>query len=313
VNLPQNIDYSLFIYGKTDSRYGLPCYTKRYSGNWPVQARTEYWFGGLQNWKSGNCTLTTWNAGLWTSAAPKRTLSNFPIIGRFTVHQLMQEPLYKIMSAIQDDGMASCIDVENTRTVGGTYVCRGVRGGSTASPHSWGIAIDINPNHHLRNGKEVLDKSNTNYNEASPPSLVAISTYFTRMGFTWGGHWQNPKDPMHFEITPLTLLILAEQYNKLPQAFVERCGGIQKVGIKKKGYPPAGTAVKIVMQYGDAYEYIGDGIYNGEYVEIPIRFLETITKWSQSKVGGPYVFNVVDHIIDQNKVYVVVRKPQDNG
>ena len=34
---------------------------------------------------------------------------------------------------------------------------------------------------------------------------------------------------------------------------------------------------------------IGDGIYNGEYVEIPIRFLETITKWSQSKVGGSYV------------------------
>ena len=49
--------------------------------------RQEYWFGGLQNWKSGNCTLTTWNTGLGLLHS-KRTLSNFPIIGRFTVYQL---------------------------------------------------------------------------------------------------------------------------------------------------------------------------------------------------------------------------------
>ncbi len=327
VRLP-DVDYSAFIYGPSDSRHGLPRPTRRYAASGdPAHARTEYWFGGLQGWQTGNCTLTTRSPSIWTASAPKRKWVEFPILGRLTVHELAVEALQRALQDIQDAGLAGQIDVSNTRTVGGTYVCRGVRGGSTASPHSWGIAIDINPNHHLRNGRDVLDTSDTNYEEAVPPSLAAIAPYFTRLGFTWGGHWVSPRDPMHFEVTPLTLLILAGETSKLPGAFVKRCGG--DLPTPEPHYPPAGTAIKIVIQYGDDSELLGEGVFDGETTNMPVRLVEKATAWAAARTAvscaatpgeatsGSYRLEVADHLRDQRKVYltvqVVERRDQDNA
>ncbi len=301
-----DLDYSWFVYPPSDSRRGLPRPTRRYAASGdPPHARTEYWFGGLQGWQSGNCTLTVRSPGVWTASAPKRVLTDFPILGRLTVHQLMEEGLRQALQDIEDAGLTGRIDVSNTRTVGGTYCCRYVRGGSTPSPHAWAIAIDINPNHHLRGGRDVYDAAGTNYGEPVPPNLADIAPYFTRLGFTWGGHWVSPRDPMHFELTPLTLLIMAGETEKLPAAFVDRCLG-GELASAKVSYPPAGTAIKIVIQHGEQHELIGEGIFDGETTRVPVRLMEAATAWAADRVGGCYELVVTDHIRDQRKVYITV-------
>lgn len=315
-----DVDYSWFVYPASDSRHGLPRPTRRYAASGdPAHARTEYWFGGLSGVGTGGCVLKARSPGVWTSSAPKRVLVDFPIIGRFTVHQLMEDGLRRALQDIKDAGLADQIDVSNTRSVGGTYCCRYVRGGSTPSPHAWAIAIDLNPNHHLRDGRDVYSAAATNYQEAAPPSLAAIAPYFTRLGFTWGGHWVNPRDPMHFELTPLTLLIMAGERHRLPAAFVARCGeGLPGAGSPVPTalqYPPAGTPVKIVIQHGDDYELLGEGVFDGEMTRVPVRLIERATTWAAARMasaegkGPAYELRVTDHLRDQRKVYVTVDIP----
>jgi len=283
-----DVDYAAFIYPSSDSRHGLPRPTRRYAASGdPPHARIEYWFGGLRGWRSGDCTLVARTPGIWIARAPKRVLAELPIVGRFAVHELMADGLRQALLDIHEAGLAAQIDVANTRAVGGTYCCRGVRGGSTASPHAWAIAIDINPNHHLRGGKDVLDTSDTNYRWASPPSLSAIAPFFTRLGFAWGGHWGSPKDPMHFELTPLTLLILAGETDKLPKAYVERC---QPESVKSS-YPGPGTPVRVVQLPDKLIECEAE--FDGEQVRCSLR-----------KLAEALGFNVYDHILDQGKVYL---------
>jgi len=73
----------------------------------------------------------------------------------------------------------------------GMRAVRKTRGRSSYSTHSWGIAIDLriaNTTPHL----------GTTY---SIRGLDALSPYFNRAGWYWGGGYRNVtrKDPMHFE------------------------------------------------------------------------------------------------------------------
>ncbi len=63
---------------------------------------------------------------------------------------------------------------------------RPIRGGSSLSYHSWGVAIDLNP------GTNGMGKQGD-----MPMKVVEI---FESLGFKWGGRWQGARrDPMHFE------------------------------------------------------------------------------------------------------------------
>jgi hypothetical protein len=82
---------------------------------------------------------------------------------------------------------------------GGTFAWRPIAGTNRLSPHSWGIAIDLNPRHgaywrdRKKTGPEVEAMRN-NY----PQELVEI---FEKHGFIWGGKWSH-FDLMHFEYRP---------------------------------------------------------------------------------------------------------------
>lgn len=74
---------------------------------------------------------------------------------------------------------------------------RPIRGGTAQSMHSWGTAIDLNvstnpwqPNLKGNNhgGKMISNM---------PPEVVNI---MKSVGFSWGGEWSGPADPMHFEM-----------------------------------------------------------------------------------------------------------------
>jgi hypothetical protein len=83
--------------------------------------------------------------------------------------------------------------------LGGTFSWRPIAGTSRLSPHSWGIAIDLNPRHgaywrdRQRTGPEV-EAMRHSY----PQEIVEI---FEKHGFIWGGKWSH-FDLMHFEYRP---------------------------------------------------------------------------------------------------------------
>ena len=81
--------------------------------------------------------------------------------------------------------------------IAGTYNCRVVADTGAPSPHSYGIAIDLNLKFsdywfwHPHSGKIA-------YRNRMPEQIVAI---FEKHGFIWGGKWYH-YDTMHFEYRP---------------------------------------------------------------------------------------------------------------
>jgi hypothetical protein len=69
---------------------------------------------------------------------------------------------------------------------GGCYNYRPVRGGSSLSLHSWGIAIDLN----------VEDNPLGSTHPKQPQILIDT---FKAHGFFWGGDYRHRRDPMHFQ------------------------------------------------------------------------------------------------------------------
>lgn len=72
------------------------------------------------------------------------------------------------------------------RTYGGCFAFRPKRSGSKLSTHSWGIAIDLNP------------ETNTMGKPGDMPAGIVKA--FKDFGFLWGGDWAGKnRDPMHFQ------------------------------------------------------------------------------------------------------------------
>lgn len=72
------------------------------------------------------------------------------------------------------------------KTFGGCFNFRSKRTSGKLSTHSWGIAIDLNPETNQQGTAGTM-----------PAEVVAI---FRQFGFTWGGDWTGKsKDPMHFQ------------------------------------------------------------------------------------------------------------------
>jgi len=69
---------------------------------------------------------------------------------------------------------------------GGCFSFRPQRTGTKLSAHSWGIAIDLNPETNAQGTTGDMDSS--------------VINIFREAGFEWGGDWQGRlRDPMHFQ------------------------------------------------------------------------------------------------------------------
>lgn len=102
------------------------------------------------------------------------------------------------------------IDHNNTSC----FCYRPATGSSKLSKHSYGLAIDINPQYNpyvsiQDDGSYKFSHDNASdyvYNRSSDmPHVITTSDrayeLFTAYGWTWGGSWSNPKDYQHFQIS----------------------------------------------------------------------------------------------------------------
>ena len=78
--------------------------------------------------------------------------------------------------------------------LGGTFNWREIAGTGRLSAHSFGIAIDLNPD---KSSYWKWD-SNYKYNNQFPREIIEV---FEKHGFIWGGKWYH-YDTMHFEYRP---------------------------------------------------------------------------------------------------------------
>ena len=99
----------------------------------------------------------------------------------FRCHTLLKEKIETIFQKILDDGLKDKI-----HSFGGCFQFRLKSSGRGYSTHSWGIAIDLNPETNRRGELGDIDK--------------LIVKVFEDAGFAWGGGWNGRvRDPMHFQ------------------------------------------------------------------------------------------------------------------
>jgi D-alanyl-D-alanine carboxypeptidase len=111
-----------------------------------------------------------------------------PLIGTVTCHRLIFPQLHAALAEIESEGLGDQI---NPADYGGCYVPRFISRDPTRalSMHAFGLALDINVSQN-----QLGTEGNMH------PDVVAA---FEKWGFEWGGRWDNPKDPMHFEVVRL--------------------------------------------------------------------------------------------------------------
>lgn len=104
------------------------------------------------------------------------------MVHRTRCHRLAIENFQRAFMEIENCGLE-----EEAKRFGGIYNQRSIRGHpSHPSTHSWGIAIDLEPERYPLGS--IL---------RMPDAVVEI---FKRAGFTYGGNFKSRLDPMHFQL-----------------------------------------------------------------------------------------------------------------
>lgn len=120
--------------------------------------------------------------GIWI--VPREMTALIPSIpSKIYCNRLLMEPLKAALNNVIDRGLEHEII-----TWDGCFNIRQKRGATSASIHSWGLAIDIN--------------ATWNQFGRTPSMTPALVACFTDAGFDWGGSWAKP-DGMHFQLASI--------------------------------------------------------------------------------------------------------------
>lgn len=162
--------------------------------HWPRQADVPGFFGRIELGSSGLPTER------WQARALKSLPLPYPMrlawepgttVRRLTCHRAVADSLRDCLASILAHyGSLEAVQAARMDLYGGCYNFRPMRGSHQLSMHSYGIAIDLDPQRNPLGTKWRDDKGMT------PLPVVQI---FERAGWTWGGRWTSRPDCMHFQ------------------------------------------------------------------------------------------------------------------
>ncbi len=117
----------------------------------------------------------------------------------FSLIKELKFPIAKVIPAVKYnwDDEASMND---NNTVAFNY--RKVKGSKVLSAHSYGMAIDINPEQNPHIKGKVIQPVNAKYDPKVRGTILRESELvneFIKRGWQWGGRWKSSKDYQHFE------------------------------------------------------------------------------------------------------------------
>jgi hypothetical protein len=102
-------------------------------------------------------------------------------VTQFLCHRDLTGILVDAFGRVQAGGLR-----EKIHSFGGCFAFRPQRTGVRLSTHSWGIAIDLNPETNSQGTAGDMDEG--------------VIEIFRGAGFAWGGDWGGKsRDPMHFQ------------------------------------------------------------------------------------------------------------------
>lgn len=135
-----------------------------------------------QQWFDANISLF---------ALPFMMLCSWPpyaTVMRFQAHRFAGPRIIDALKLIAEKHGLNYLRENKLDRWGGCFNFRAIRGGTDLSVHSWGAAVDLNPDiGRLGNAEDAK-----NY-----PRFIVEA--FEECGFSWGGLWARP-DSMHFEL-----------------------------------------------------------------------------------------------------------------
>lgn len=136
-----------------------------------------------RSWYDANIKLFTLPFPMVISWPPYST------IRRFEAHRLAGDRIIAALSKVAAYKGISYLSDNKLDRWGGCFAFRLIRGGNELSNHSWGTAVDINPD---------IGRLGNHRDAAAYPRFIVDA--FKSEGFVWGGDgWERP-DAMHFEL-----------------------------------------------------------------------------------------------------------------
>lgn len=162
---------------------------------WPAQKDVGNFFGAIELGQDGRPTER------WESRTLTVVSTPFPLrlswetqttVRRIRCHRGVAPDLTRILDEILQlyKGDLEAIKAARMDLYGGCYEFRRARGLAQLSMHSYGVAIDLDPE---RNGLGVKWEKGKGM---MPEEVIEI---FEAHGWTWGGRWKTRPDPMHFQ------------------------------------------------------------------------------------------------------------------
>lgn len=150
-----------------------------------------------------------------------RDLDGNAVVGEMVVNQLIATDILEIMEQlflasypIEKARLIDYYDADDETSMrdnnSSGFNWRFIKGTTTLSNHSTGLAVDINPlyNPYYKSTKRreiIQPQTGQPYLDRTADFPFKITdddlchTLFAAHGFTWGGSWESPKDYQHFE------------------------------------------------------------------------------------------------------------------
>jgi hypothetical protein len=165
---------------------------------WPPETKVqlENFYGKFQLSANGKPTATWENNTLTAFIAPYPLTLSWDlskVATRVRCHKKVAVSLKKILQAILDHyGSVAAVKAARMHLYGGCYEFRNIGGSHTLSVHSYGAAIDLDPENNPR-GKAYQPNAGM-----MPQAVIDI---FEAEGWKWGGDFSTIPDCMHFQAT----------------------------------------------------------------------------------------------------------------